>query len=167
MVAFALCGCVGEREISVRYGEIHRHLVELRDHGHVEVEARATGGGGGNNATAVPDESTTVDLHWSAAIADLAVGCPDIPPFRGTKLGHPCALVDRRDDQWLVERRADRIRPHHVVAVVAGVVTLGSVGGAIYCGFECEHARGGKVIGLGITAAVSALVWLVTTGARD
>lgn len=167
LLALALTACVGRRQVYVRYGDVHRHLVELRSAGHAEVEAIETTEERGNNATAEADSATTTRVRL-ADVAKLADGCPDVPPFRGddTSAG-ACELVRDRDQLIHVGSRRDRVRSHDVIAFTFGFGTLGLAGGAIYCGLECESSSGEKTIGLVVGALVSAVVWAVASGGRD
>lgn len=150
----------------VRYGDIHRHLGELRAQGHATVEATETDAERTNNVTHDSDTATTVDLRIGQ-IAGLDEGCPDVPPFRGAEPKTGCELTLKRDAHLVVDNRPDRLRTHNVVAFGAGLLTLGGTGGAIYCGIACDSYRAEKIGVLAGTALVSLLVWVVASGGRD
>ncbi len=162
----SLVGCVGRRDVYVRYGDIHRHLGELRAQGHATVEATETDAERSNNATHDSDTVTTVDLRLDQ-VSTLADGCKDVPPFRGAELVTACELVLKRDDHLVVANRADRLHPHDVVRFTSGLLTLAGTGGAIYCGFACDSYRGEKIGVMAGGALVSLLVWVVASGGRD
>ncbi|MBL0219521.1 MAG: hypothetical protein IPQ07_37340 [Myxococcales bacterium] len=82
----------GRRDVYVRYGDIHRHLGELRAQGHATVEATETDAERTNNVTHDPDTATTVDLRLGQ-IGGLAEGCKDVPPFRGAEPIAGCELT--------------------------------------------------------------------------
>ena len=162
----SLIGCVGRRDVYVRYGDIHRHLGELRAQGHATVEATETDAERTNNATHDSDTVTTVDLRLDQVSA-LADGCKDVPPFRGAEPATGCELVMKRDDHLVVANRADRLHPHDVVRFTSGLLTLAGTGGAIYCGFACDSYRAEKIGVMAGGALVSLLIWVVASGGRD
>ncbi len=162
----SLVSCAGRRDVYVRYGDIHRHLGELRAQGHAIVEATETDAERTNNATHDSDTATTVDLRIGQ-IALLAEGCSDVPPFRGTQPSAGCELTLKRDAHLVVDNRPDRLRTHNVVAFGAGLLTLGGAGGAIYCGIACDSYRAEKIGVMAGAALVSLLVWVVASGGHD
>jgi len=168
-------GC-GQRTVYVRYGEVHRHLGELRARGEAEVETRELDSDDDPaSAPAIASESTTkISFDRSVTVAatattlrKLAEGCRDLPPFRGAEGPKPCGLVRYRDAHFVVDEKT--IAPDHgtITGVLIATMGLAAIGGGIYCGFECDDKPEAKAVGLIAGGLAILLVAAVKSGARD
>ncbi|MEJ7602441.1 MAG: hypothetical protein WKG01_31405 [Kofleriaceae bacterium] len=179
LVPAVLVSCLAaactQHNVYVRYGEVHRHLPELRATGQAQVATHSVADGDDPaNAPAVASEMTTtikfdrrVDVGATATtLRKLAEGCPDHIPYRGAEGRNPCALVRYRDAHFLIDTR-------HAASGDSGsgyfvtFLGLGAIGGGFACGFLCESHNEAKAVALIGGGLIVLTIAAIQSGARD
>lgn len=169
-------GCAHHRVVYVRVSEVHSHLPALRQAGHARVDADESDAGLSNgvaseasrNFTVLLDFDRIVDLGDGShrSLRQLAQDCPDVPPFAGAEIAHPCGLEIHRRESFVFDKTSHWNQDSYS-SLSFGLAGLGFAGGAIYCGIECDSSPRAKAIGLAAAALLSWAVAAVYDGARD
>src|SRR5690349_8880124 len=101
-LAVLLAGCVTEH-VAVTPHELLRHVPELRDQGHAEVEV-ADGGTYELSADRTFDV-TIAGKRTRLAVRDMVAGCPDVAPFAGAPPSGHCLLENTTIDHFELDTR--------------------------------------------------------------
>ena len=161
-----IAGCSTTR-VSVRGGELHRHLHELRTTGHATVEAITTRDdatdGTATRREVRLDQSVVFDRE-THPIVELAKNCPD---EAGDTRIEGCSFSMFRDERFTIHSE------RHFQPGTAGLVALGTglfvgYGAMAYCAWNCEgKAAGVSFAGLGVWAVLTVVLAVAQRRARN
>ncbi|MDB4953670.1 MAG: hypothetical protein JWO36_1239 [Myxococcales bacterium] len=162
--------CRTSTAVSVRGGEIHRHLVELRRDQHALVEVLTTKDEARESGTT---HSETIAMSQRVTLSgkpqlvlEATIGCPAYPPFRGAEITRPCPLVDHRDDYYML-RSSTGFDAHKTAVGIAAIVGLAGTAGLTYCAFECSSFQSHLSIAALGAELVALTIWAMASGGLD
>lgn len=172
VLGIVLSACAAKPRMAIRAGEVLAHSAELGRDGAASLATIIVKG----DSTKPSDRvNVTLDqpVMFNGANTTLMLLLQGCPPFAGTM---PCALATKSDIVYL---RAFRFRdgkpepePDKVEAsdssrelrVIAGTLSLASLGGMVLCIAYCEDSKAGKSVALGGSALLFGLIFAILGG---